>query len=340
MSREARRESLRALISPRGLDALLLRRPANFAWYTGGADNRVDHADPLGVAAILLTAEAEYVLTNNIEAPRMRAEQTPEMEVAEHPWHVGPEALLEELTGGPVGSDAPSGAESDLSAEIAPLRHVLDDEAIESYRRLGADAVAAVSEVAATVSPDTDELEAAAELAAACRRRGMFAPVLIAASGDRLRSYRHPIPRGGPFGGRAMLVVCAERGGLYANLTRMIVFDEPDPASARRQRACDEILRRMREEATRPGKTLAEAFAACQAFYAEAGFPEGWRDHHQGGTTGYASREVVANPGAHQEIKTNQAFAWNPSLPGAKAEETFVLGPEGPEILTASPDHR
>ena len=334
MSRETRREDLRALMQRRGLGALLLQRPANFAWYTGGADNRVDHDDPLGVASVLLTAEGEYVLTDNIEAPRMRDEQTPGIEVAEHPWHTGPAALLEELTGGPVGTDAPSDIGPDVSGGILPLRRVLDDEAIERYRRLGADAVGAISEVAGSLSPETDELDAAAELAAACRRRGMFSPVLLAASAGRLGRYRHPIPRGGPVGGRAMLVVCAERGGLYANLTRMVSFEEADRETLRRQEACEEILRRMREEATRPGVTLAEAFALCQTFYAEAGFPDGWRDHHQGGTTGYASREVVATPGTRQEILTGQAFAWNPSLPNAKAEETFILLAQGPEILT------
>ena len=146
--------------------------------------------------------------------------------------------------------------------------------------------------------------------------------------------YRHPIPRGGPLGRRAMLVVCAERGGLYANLTRILAFEDPDPEMARRQRACDAVLRRMREEATLPGRTLAGALADCRRFYAEEGFPDGWRDHHQRGTTGYASREVVATPDTRQEIRTGQAFAWNPSLEGAKAEETFVLNENGPEVLT------
>ena len=82
------------------------------------------------------------------------------------------------------------------------------------------------------------------------------------------------------------------------------------------------------------GRTLAQAFEDCRRFYAEAGFPEGWRDHHQGGMAGYASREVIATPGTQQEIREGQAFAWNPSLVGAKAEETFVLGRDGPEILT------
>jgi Xaa-Pro dipeptidase len=337
MSRENRDLSLRKLMDERGLGALLLSRPANFAWYTGGADNRVDHGDPVGVASVLVTMDDAYVLTNNIEAPRMREEQTPEMEVVEHPWHEEPAVLLRELTGGAgVGTDFPSTSGPDLSAEISPLRYVLDGDAIEDYRRLGEDSVIAVSEASGSLSPETDELDAAAELSTACLGRGMFTPVLLAASEERLVRHRHPVPHGGHLGKQAMLVVCAERGGLFVSLTRMIYFREPDPKTARRQEACEEILRRMREEATRKGRTLAQSFEDCRRFYAEAGYPEGWRDHHQGGMTGYASREVIATPGTPQEITEAQAFAWNPSLVGAKAEETFVLGPEGPEVLTRS----
>jgi Xaa-Pro dipeptidase len=337
MSRENRDRSLRELMDRRGLGALLLSSPANFAWYTGGADNRVDHGGPVGVASVLVTTDEAYILTNNIEAPRMREEQTPEMEVVEHPWPEEPAALLRELTGGSsLGTDFASEFGPNLSAEISPLRYVLDGDAIEHYRHLGADTAQAVSEAAGSLSPDTDELDAAAELSAACIRRGMFAPVLFAASEERLVRHRHPVPHGGPLGKQAMLVVCAERGGLFVSLTRMIYFQEPDSQTARRQEACGEVLRRMREEATREERTLAQAFEDCRRFYAEAGFPEGWRDHHQGGMTGYASREIIATPGTQQEIREGQAFAWNPSLEGAKAEETFVLGSDGPEILTRS----
>ena len=334
MSRESRERSLRELMDGHGVGVLLLSTPANFAWYTGGADNRVDHGDPVGVASVLVSMDDAYILTNNIEAPRMREEQTPEIEVLEHPWHEEPAALLKELTGeAGVGTDVPSTSGPDLSAEISPLRYVLDWDAIEGYRRLGADTAHAVSEAAGSLSPDTDELEAAAELSAACLKRGMFAPVLLAASEERLVHHRHPVPHGGPLGKQAMLVVCAERGGLFVSLTRMIYFQEPDPQTARRQDACEEILRRMREEATREGRTLAQAFEDCRRFYGEAGFAAGWRDHHQGGMTGYASRELIATRQTQQEIREGQAFAWNPSLEGAKAEETFVLGPHGPEIL-------
>src|SRR5215213_3361317 len=100
MSRESRDRSLRELMDGHGVGALLLSSPANFAWYTSGADNRVDHGDPVGVASILVVRDDDYVLTNNIEAPRMREEQTPGRKVVEHPWHEDPTALLRELTGG------------------------------------------------------------------------------------------------------------------------------------------------------------------------------------------------------------------------------------------------
>ena len=335
MSRGSRIRDLRELMEAHGFGALLLNLPANFAWYTGGADNRVDRGVPAGVASVLITADDAYILTDNIEAPRMREEQPPGMEIVEHPWHENPTALLRELTGATrVGTDGPSQHGQDLSAEIAPLRYVLDGEAIESYRRLGADTVLAMSEVSESLSPDTDEFEAAADLSAACLGRGMYTPVLLAASHERLVRYRHPIPRGGSLGKQAMLVACAERGGLFANLTQIVYFDDPDPETVRRQQSCQEILRRMREEATREGRTLAQAFDDCRRFYAEAGFPEGWQHHHQGGITGYASREIIATPATQQEITEGQAFAWNPSLEGAKAEDTFILGPNGPEILT------
>lgn len=331
----SRRRRLRELMERRGLEALLLRRPANFAWYTGGADNRVDHDSPFGVADVLVTGESEYVFANNIEGPRMREEQTPDFEVIEHPWYEDGATAIREVAGDvALGTDFPLEKAEDVSGDIAPLRYVLDADAIERYRRVGTDAAAAMSEAANSVKPDMTEYEAAALLASACRKRGLFSSVLLAAADGRIPGYRHPIPHGDRIQQRAMLVVSAERGGLYANVTRMVHFDEPDPEIARRQEACETILRRMREEATSGGNTLADAFGDCQRFYSEAGYPEEWRLHHQGGMTGYGSREIIASPATGQVIRIGHAFAWNPSITGAKAEETFILTETGPAIIT------
>src|SRR5918997_2575228 len=337
--RTAREQRVRDLMERLGLEALLLRRSANFAWYTGGGDNRVDHASPFGVADVLLVRDAEYVFTNNIEAPRMRKEQTPDFEVVEHPWYGDEAAASREAVGdATLGADFPLEGAMDVSGEVAPLRYVLDPDALQRYRRVGADAAAAVAEAAGSLEPGMGEHEAAANLAAACRRRELFSPVLLAAADGRIASHRHPIPDGERIERRAMLVVSAERGGLYANVTRIVDFEVPDAEIRQRQGACETILRRMREEAPRPGRTLAEAFADCRRFYAEEGFPDEWRLHHQGGMTGYASREIIATPQTHQEMQVGQAFAWNPSITGAKAEETLVLTEAEPVVLTSGED--
>lgn len=333
--RSHRRAQLLDLMDRHGLGGIVLRRPADFAWYTGGADNRVDRSQPWGVADVLVTPSDEYVVTTTIEAPRMRQEQTPELTVVEHPWHLDGDAAVRELAAGArLGADAPVEGAVRLDDEISRLRRVLDDEAIERLRAIGADASSALEEAATTVVTGIDELELAANLDAACRRRGLTAPVLLAACDVRIERHRHALPFGGRVERRAMLVVSAERGGLFANSTLFVELDDRPPELERRAAACDQILARMREEATLPGRTLADAFDDCTRFYAEAGYPGEWRLHHQGGSCGYLSRELIATPATHDRIETGNAFAWNPSITGYKAEETFVLTEAGPLVVT------
>ena len=262
-----RHDRLGRLMERHGLDAVVLRRPANFAWYTGGADTKVDHVAPEGVADLIVGRDSPLVLTSTIEAPRMRSEQTPDLEVVEFPWHEDRNAALREVVGDVrVGGDMGLPGAVDLSDEIARLRRTLDPDAVESLRAIGAAATAAMAEAAAAVESGMTEHEAAARLAAACRSRGLTATVLLAAADERIALHRHPVPVGATIERRAMLVASAEGRGLYANLTRIVELDEPDPELARRQRACDEILARMRDEATHPGRTVAEAFADLRRF--------------------------------------------------------------------------
>jgi len=332
---QSRQGQMRDLLDRAGLGAVVLGQFPNFAWYTGGADNRVDHSAPFGVAQLVITPDRAYVLTNSIEAERMRVEQTPTLEVVSYPWYEDPASTPRELGAGqPIGSDGALPDSTDVSAQVALYRRVLDADAIAQYRDVGRLTVAAMDETAAALAPGMSEFEAAAALEAACRRRGLHSPVVMAAGDDRITQYRHPVLHDDVFHRRVMLVVCGECHGLYADLTRFVEFEQPDAELQARFTACDTILRRMREEGTQPGTTLADAFNACRRFYAEAGFPDEWKLHHQGGMTGYATREAVATPYTQDPIEPGQAFAWNPSITGAKAEETFVLTASGPEIIT------
>jgi antitoxin VapB len=68
-------QQVRDLLTARGIDAILLKRICNFAWLTDGASSYVNTAADLGAVSLLVTADAQYVLTNNIEATRLGDEQ-------------------------------------------------------------------------------------------------------------------------------------------------------------------------------------------------------------------------------------------------------------------------
>ena len=50
--------------------------------------------------------------------------------------------------------------------------------------------------------------------------------------------------------------------------------------------------------------------------------------------TGYEPREYIATPGGADLIAAGQALAWNPTVAGAKMEDTLLVGETANEILT------
>jgi antitoxin VapB len=116
-------------------------------------------------------------------------------------------------------------------------------------------------------------------------------------------------------------------------VTRFAELRPPDADLSARMAAAEQVHAAM-IEATRSGRTLGDVFAAAQAAYADAGHADEWRLHHQGGIIGYQGRERIAVPGDPTVIRAGMAFAWNPSVAGAKAEETVLLADDGPRFLT------
>jgi antitoxin VapB len=114
----------------------------------------------------------------------------------------------------------------------------------------------------------------------------------------------------------------------------------PDPELAARHEAACAVEAAM-ITATRPGWRWADVLRAGQAAYRDAGFDGEWREHVQGGPIGYLSREfdvVPGTPGAAEVIASGTAFAWNPTVRGAKSEDTFVVGRAGAVPVTNTAD--
>jgi antitoxin VapB len=133
------------------------------------------------------------------------------------------------------------------------------------------------------------------------------------------------------------LSFCGRRAGLVCSLTRSVHFGPIPEDLLARQRVAATVDATLLA-ATRPGAALHAVFRAAVQRYAQMGFADEWRQHHQGGAAGYETREYLASPTSTDVIATGQVFAWNPSVKGAKSEDTIAVAANGNEILTSTPE--
>lgn len=321
------------------LEAVWFARPANFAWLTGG-DNVVDSAGDVGVAAAGYDGEGVTVVTSNIEAPRLKAEELDDgVEIESFAWHESTLAAAVKAR-----SPSPAAADFDVPAfqrlDPSELRQPLTADQCEQYRTLSVAVASAVESVARGIDPDDTETEVAARLRAALAQRDIAATVVLVGGAERVQQYRHYTPTTAQLGDYALLSVTAQRGGLHTSCTRAVAFDAPSWLEERAHAA-------MRVEATalaatqaagRDGGTAGDVFDAIRRAYDAVGWDGEWQDHHQGGAAGFAGREWIATPESDESVAMPQGYAWNPTIEGTKSEDTYLVAADSIDLLSSTGD--
>ncbi|WP_435154800.1 M24 family metallopeptidase [Haladaptatus sp. DFWS20] len=328
-------DRLDALLDARDLQSVWFARSNSFAWLTGG-NNVVDREGDVGVAAVGYDGDELRVVTDTIEAPRLRDEELPDdVVVTEYEWY-------EQSLAGAVAEHmtTPAGADFDVpnveSVDASSLRRPLTPDDIDRYRTLGEETAAAVEAICRELEPDDTEREVASAVRGALDSQGIETPVALVGGSERAQRYRHYTPTDSKLGEYALVSVTAERAGLHASLTRTVAFDPPDWLESRHRAAAtvEATALAATQQAGIDGGTAGDVFEAIQTAYGQVGHEDEWKKHHQGGAAGYAGREWIATPTTDAEIRLPMAFAWNPTVQGAKSEDTVLITEDGMEILT------
>lgn len=325
-------------MTDQGLTELWFLRPANFAWLTGGGNSTVDRAADAGVAALGYDGDAVRALTSNNEAERFREEELPSgMPVETFDWHEF--SLCEAVaraSADRAGADVPTvpGLESiDASQLRLPLTEP-DQQILERAGRATADAV---ETVAREVSSDDTERAAAGRLRDELWERGLESPVVLVGGAERSQRHRHFTPTDEPLGDYALLTVVAVDRGVNIAVTRTVDFDAPSWLRERHDdasRVAATAMAATREAATADGGTAGDVFAEIERAYAAVGWADEWHHHHQGGAIGFESREWTATPSADAPVETPAPYAWNPTVQGAKTEDTVLISPIDVDVVT------
>lgn len=328
--------SLRAALPPD--HALRLRGSDWFSWVTAGASNTVLLTTDTGVAELMITAEEAWVLTDPIEAQRLSDEELPpNFNIQVDPWAqpAAREASVRRIAGSSkVMSDRPRLREQELPAAMYADKRKMRATEITRYREVGRLASEAMREVMTAARHNWSEYQLAGAGAEALWARGLHPALTLAASATRMAIYRHPTASAEQLGHMAMLVFCARGFGLFANLTRFVSFG-PLPREWKKLQQQVSQIEAEALDACRPSAGLHEIYHTLHTAYRAQGHDSAINEHHQGGTTGYMAREVVATPETTDKLVNGSAVAWNPSLRGgAKIEDTFIVTAHGLQNMT------
>ncbi len=329
-------ERIGKYLEKHGADAVVLQRSDNFAWATCGGSDHVNTATDFGVATLIADGAGCTLVTNKIEAGRLRDEEISGLpiEITALDWANSRDAFIHnKLAGKKALADFALTGASSLSDDFIDLQLPLTESEVERYKKVGADTAAALEAASMSLKRGMTEYDAAARLSSECYERGVTPIVVLIAADDRLHKYRHPLPTQNRIDKTVMIVVCGRQKGLIASATRIVSFGMPDDDLLLRHDACariDTVFNKI----TRPGKSIADIFRAATDCYRLAGFDGEWLLHHQGGPTGYRTRYYTANENTTGAVAPNSAFAWNPSITGTKTEDTIIVGEDENIFIT------
>ena len=333
-----KKKRVRELMSKLNLDAILLRKQCNFSWLTCGGLNHVSIATEMGAASLLITRDEEYVICNNIEATRIeKEEKIPEQgyKIKSFDWYNDQEEkIISEISkGGKVGCDASFPGTIDISTDLNPLRYSLTPWEIERYKELGYLTSKAIEEVAATVEPGDKECTIIGRLSEKLWENRIDYITTFCAADERIANFRHPLATEKEIKKRAMLCVNARKWGLIISLTRFVQLGKV-PADLLDLYKANVYVDCILMANTIPGNKVVDAFRKGLEAYAEMGYPDEYKLHHQGGSIGYVGRDYKVNFESREIVQENQAFTWNPSITGSKSEDTMLATSKGPLLLS------
>jgi Xaa-Pro aminopeptidase len=158
---------VRELIEQHKLDGLLLQRASSFAWATCGAAAYINTASSFGEASLLVTPNHHYLITNNIEAPRIEMEEKLKYQgwdFTVSPWHKNENMIAKLTKGMKIGADSFYPGAVDLRHEVARLRANLTQEEGVRFRVLGRLCAEAMDTAIRATKPGETEHQIAARL--------------------------------------------------------------------------------------------------------------------------------------------------------------------------------
>ena len=344
---EPRRQRLRALLAERDLDAALITSLVNVRYLTGFTGSN---------AALLLTQDSALLATDG-RYIEQSAQQSGDLErvidrqcaaalLAQASGRVGFEAhvvtVADHTT---LAGLAPTGVDlADVGLAVEGLRRIKDETEVAHLREACAIGDRALSRLLPEVRPGQTERQIARRLEALMYDEGAHAlsfETIVAGGPNSAVPHHEPGDRPLEAGDFLKCDFGAAYEGYHADMTRTFVVGAEPATWQRDLYALVRESQRAGRHALAPGASLPDIDRAARSVIEAAGYGEAFShglghgvglEIHEAPLIGYAatgtldaSTPVTVEPGVYL-----------PGRGGVRIEDTLVVRPQGPELLTTS----
>jgi len=329
---------LRSAMTAEGLAGVLINKSSHFAWISAGSDNICTRYKEGGICTILVTKDKAYYICNNIEALRMIEEQYLDQLGFEERgmfWYEDKtQDIIKEIIGnGKIASDSGMPGTVDAEPMLLQFEKVLCDNEIGRYLHMGKVFSETIESYMKTIRPGDTEIAIAGRLSAKMWENGLEGVLFLVAADERIYKHRHAMPTDKKVEKFLMVSCNARYKGLVTKITRMIYFGKlPEDLKIQYQKTVD--IENKLAVMTKPGIDDIEIFEMSKKLYAEAGYPDMWKVHHQGGPQSYTNGFYLITPAKHEKVQLHQIYGYNPSITGTKTEDAIVITEDGPLFVT------
>ena len=316
-------------------NGLILKQPANFAWFTAGG-NCPQISPGETIAALFISNDARVVVSNNVDSGDLFDRQLAGLGflLKERPWHEDRHVLLDDLCRGrKMASDSGNGSTTNEAARIAGLRLPLSPFECSRMQLLGAQVAHALEATARHIELKQTEAEIAGQIANRLIKHEVLPSRIQVIADGRGKMYRHYTYSDRKLERWCVLSVVGQRWGLHCAATRTVCWGNPfSDVEAAHQQAL--MLEGTGIYFSQVGSQLGTTWDKVQRIYEKIGHPNEWQLCDQADVIGYQACEVPVAPRSEFCLSAGMALHWHPSVGPVQVGDTVLVGEEGVLSLT------
>lgn len=323
--------AIRSILLNKGLDGVEIKLQSNFSYVTR-ARAFIGLASVIACASLYVTKDRIVLVGENIDAQRLYDEQllsNPDIELMTFPWD---EPEIKKTLVNSFAEGLNIANEADLEKEFFEIRSRLSDYDIQDFRELSFKAANILEKICKKLKPGISEYALAGEISKQLWENNIEPITILIAFDERALKHRHPVMTNNCLKNYALAAICGRRNGLIVSLTRDVLL-KADFKMMEKHSKCVRVNAAFWSGLI-PGNILSKVFSQGVEQYKIEGYPDEYKEHHQGGLTGFVPREIRANFKCDHVIRSGEVYAFNPTIKGAKVEDTVLVTDSGLEVLT------